>query len=168
MTYDGGGDLVTAIGGATGRGWALGQRGLAFSIASDAGLEPAARLGADDFTAISDATLLDGGDLVIAAGLNGQLYRQEGTAGFVAESALGADLFATWVGATGDAFVVGADVSDGGRRVSRVFRRVGSSWVSVPFRGDQVLRAVWAGSIDGGLNPSVWVGGPGGLILRKD
>jgi hypothetical protein len=39
--------------------------------------------------------------------------------------------------------------------------------VSLPLRGDQPLGTVWAAPVaDGGLG--VWVGGPGGLILRRD
>ena len=166
MTYDGGGDLITVMAGALGRGVALGEKGLMFSVAADGGLEPAPRLGSDDFTAMADATLNDGGVLVIAAGLNGALYRQEGAAAFVSEGPLSADLQAVWVGPTGEAFVAGADIADGGRRISRVFHRVGSSWVAVPLRGDQAVRAVWAAPGDGGS--IVWVGGPGGVILRRD
>lgn len=166
VTYDGGGDLITVMAGALGRGVALGEKGLMFSVAADGGLEPAPRLGSDDFTAMADATLNDGGVLVIAAGLNGALYRQEGAAAFVSEGPLSADLQAVWVGPTGEAFVAGADIADGGRRISRVFHRVGSSWVAVPLRGDQAVRAVWAAPGDGGS--IVWVGGPGGVILRRD
>ena len=163
VRYDGGGDLITVMGG----GWALGQRGLAFTVANDAGLEPAPRVGSDDFTDIAEADLVDGGRLVLAAGLNGAVYRQEGALGFVAEGPLGADLLSAWVGGKGDAFVVGADVADGGRRISRVFRKVGSSWVTVLLRGDYPVRTVWAAPVlDGGLG--VWIGGPGGVILRHD
>ena len=85
---------------------------------------------------------------------------------FVAEGPLGADLFAVWLGANGAALAAGGDFADAGRRDSRLFQRVGTSWVAVPMRGDQPLRAVWATPADGGL--SVWVAGPGGVILRRD
>jgi hypothetical protein len=162
VTYDGGGDLITVMGG----GWALGERGLAFTVLPDGGLAPAARLGTEDFTSIADEGLIDGGTLAIATGLNGALYSQEGVAGFVAEQPLEADLMASWVGTSGDSYVVGADISDGGRRVSRVYRRVGTSWVRVPFAGDRLLSTVWAGTLpDGGH--SVWVGGSTGWILSR-
>ncbi len=163
--YDGGGDLITTMGG-KGPSWALGQRGLAFTVTSDGGLVSAPRVGADDFTSIGSERLGDGGSLVIAVGLNGALYREEGDAGFVSEGPVDADLLSAWVTARGDAFVVGGDIPDGGRRQSRVFQRVGSSWVSLPIRGDQPLKAVWAGPLpDAGQG--VWVGGPNGLILRR-
>ena len=162
VIYDGGGDLITVMAG----GVALGERGLMFTVASDGGLEAAPRLGSDDFTAMSDVTLLDGGALVIAAGLGGSIYRQEGAAPFVAEGPLGADLYSVWLGPSGAALAAGGDFADAGRRNSRLFQRVGTSWVAVPMRGDQPLRSVWATPADGGL--SVWVAGPGGVILRRD
>jgi hypothetical protein len=166
VTYDGGGDLITAMGGELNGGWALGERGLAFKVEPDGGLTPVARLGTEDFTAIADETLLDGGTLAIATGLNGALYREETVAGFVAEPPLEADLMAAWVDETGDSYVVGADISDGGRRVSRVYRRVSANWVRVPFAGDRPLSTVWAGTLpDGGH--SVWVGAPAGWILSR-
>ena len=164
--YDGSGDLITAMGGELNQGWALGQRGLAFMVETDGGLTPVARLGSEDFTAIADEALNDGGTLTIATGLNGALYREETVAGFVAEQNLEADLFAAWVGPTGDSYVVGADSADGGRRVSRVYRRVNGNWVKVPFAGDRALSTVWAGTRpDGGH--SVWVGAPAGWILSR-
>ncbi|MDP3153084.1 MAG: hypothetical protein Q8N23_10465 [Archangium sp.] len=163
--YDGGGDLITTMGGEN-RAWALGQRGLAFTLASDGGLEPAPRIGTDDFTSIASGRLRDGGALVIAAGLNGALYREDGAAGFVSEGPLDGELLSAWVTDRGDAFVVGGDIPDGGRRQARVFQRVGSSWVNLPIRSDQPLKAVWSGPLaDAGQG--VWVGGPDGLILRR-
>jgi hypothetical protein len=167
VTYDGGGDLITVMGGELNGGWALGQRGLAFTFAPDGGLAPAPRLGSDDFTSIASEDLIDGGTIAIATGLNGALYREETVVGFVAEQPLEADLMASWVSGTGDSYVVGADISDGGRRVSRVYRRVGTNWVRVPFAGDRLLSTVWAGTLpDGGH--SVWVGAPAGWILNRE
>ena len=163
VRYDGGGDLISAMGG----GWALGQRGLAFTVLSDGGLEAAPRLGSADFNAVASINLTDGGSLTVAVGQGGTLYTLQGTTSFVTEGALSADLTAAWAGPGGEALAAGEDPFDGGVHAPRVFRRQGTSWVSLPLRGNQPLRAVW-GSVasDGGLR--VWLGGPGGLILRRD
>jgi hypothetical protein len=108
--------------------------------------------------------------LIIAAGADGARYRMEGPVSsvtFVAEPEPGIDFLSSATLADGEAWAVGADSPDGGRRLSRVTRRLpNGTWVGVPYLGDQPLRSVVAIHTDAGT--TVWVSGPAGLIQRKD
>lgn len=169
--YDGGGDVLSAVGGADDVGFAVGERGLIFSLESDGGLAPRARLGTNDLRAISGATLDDGGVLVIVAGAGGSRFRLEGDPAaartFTDDSEPGVDYGWVFAHPSGQAWAVGADSPDGGRRGSRVSTRPpGGAWTALPYQGNQPVRAIWAGPGDGGT--TVWVVGNGGLIQRKD
>ncbi len=169
VPYDGGGDLITSVGGVGDVGFAVGEAGLLFSLTNGV-MADQARLGTDDLRAVSGASLDDGGVVIVIAGRSGARYRLEGApvpANFVAEPEPDLDFFAVAT-VSQQAFAVGADMPDGGRRTSRVSRRVaGGSWVTLPFLGDQPLRAVHAlPTADGGVR--VWVSGPGGVIERRD
>jgi hypothetical protein len=165
VSYDGGGLLLTAMGGPRGSGWAVGQGGLRFVVMADGGLEPREPLGTRDLLFVASAELADGGAPLFTGGRQGALYRQVDDGGFAYDGPLPGDLIAGLVTATGEFVAVGVEAVDGGPR-GRVLRRDATGWWSVPFRGDGPVRAAWATTSDAGV--TTWVGGTGGRIWRKD
>jgi hypothetical protein len=167
VSYDGGGALVTAMGGPWGAGWAVGQGGLLFAVQGDGGLEPRPPLGSDDLLFLAGRELADGGAAVFTGGRAGALFELGTDGGFEVQPALVGDLLAGVVTGAGRLVAGGVEAVDGGGPRGLVYRREPSGWAPVPFRGDGPVRALWATSgADGGL--TTWVGGTGGRIWRKD
>ncbi len=166
VPYDGGGDVVTTVGGVDELGFALGTNGLAFTIERDGGLGPLPRLGASTFRHISGVEQNDGGPLIIAVGDEGAVYRFEDGVGFVADQPVVGDLSTAYTLPEGDAWLGGTAPSDGGAGpLGRVYRRAASgTWspVAVP---STPVRTLNLQRSDAGLG--VWLGGPGGAILHR-